>query len=370
MDFIKQLPASNGFTAILVVIDRLSKESIFIPTTDTVTAAEVADIFVTHVFSKHGIPLHVSSDRGSEFTSHFFRSLGSLLRMRLHFTSGHHLSANGQVKRINSTLEQYLRIYCNYEQDNWSKLLPLAEFAYNNAPHATTGVSPFFATRGYDPLIAVYPDAEVTDLRARHFAVNFDEVHKFLRNRMQDAQNTMSRFANQDRLEPPPFRIGDRAYVRTDHIRTNRTARKLAERKISPFPIVSQPSAMSFTLRLPGTIRIHPVFHVSQLEPEHPNTFTNRDQPPPPPLIVDGQPEYLIERLIDSKYNRTRRKCQLSYHVKWIGYPISNNPSDWILADAFDDEAGKLLADTYHTQHPDKPGPEKLAKDWIIRTRH
>jgi len=195
-------------------------------TVDTATAIDVADAFVTHVFSKHGIPLHISSDRGSEFTSHFFRSLSSLLRMRLHFTSGHHPAANGQVERINSTLEQYLRIYCNYEQDNWSKLLPLAEFAYNNAPHASTGVPPFFATRGYDPLIAVYPDA----------------------------QDTMTHYANQDRLEPPPFRVGDRAYVCTDHIRTNRTARKLAERKIGPFPIVSQPSAMSFTLRLPGTI--------------------------------------------------------------------------------------------------------------------
>jgi len=158
MDFIEQLPPSNGFTAILVIIDRLSKESVFIPTVDTATAIDVADAFVTHVFSKHGIPLHVSSDRGSEFTSHFFHSLGSLLRMRLYFTSGHHPAANGQVERINSTLEQYLRIYCNYEQDNWLKLLPLAEFAYNNAPHASTGVSPFFATCGYDPLIAVYPD--------------------------------------------------------------------------------------------------------------------------------------------------------------------------------------------------------------------
>src|SRR5258708_7584954 len=108
MDFIEQLPPSNGFTAILVVIDRLSKESVFIPTMDTITAVEVADTFVTHIFAKHGIPLHVSSDRGSEFTSHFFRSLGSLLPMRLHFTSGHHPSANGQVERVNSTLEQYL----------------------------------------------------------------------------------------------------------------------------------------------------------------------------------------------------------------------------------------------------------------------
>jgi len=166
MDFIEQLPQSNSYTAILVVIDRLSKEGTFIPTTDAATAVDIADMFVSHVFAKHGIPLHVSSDRGSEFTSHFFRSLGALLRMHLHFTSGHHPSVNGQVKRINSTLEQYLRIYCNYEQDSWSKLLPLAEFAYNNAPHSSTGVSPFLATRGYDPLIAVYPDAEVTDLQA------------------------------------------------------------------------------------------------------------------------------------------------------------------------------------------------------------
>jgi transposase InsO family protein len=187
MYFIEQLPSSNGFTSILVVIDRLSKESVFIPTTDNATAIDVADAFVKHVFSKHGIPLHISSDRGSEFTSHFFRSLGSLLRMRLHFTSGHHPSANGQVERINTTLEQFLRIYCNYQQDNWSKLLPLAGFAYNNAPHASTGVSPFFATKGYDPLMAVYPDAEITDLRAHHFAINFDEIHRFLRERMKDA---------------------------------------------------------------------------------------------------------------------------------------------------------------------------------------
>jgi hypothetical protein len=62
---------------------------------------------------------------------------------------------------------------------------------------------------------------------------------------------------------------------------------------------------MSFTLRLPIAIRIHPVFHVSQLEPENPNTFDNRKQPPPPLLIVDGKPEYLIKRIIDSKYTRT-----------------------------------------------------------------
>jgi len=369
MDFIKQLPPSNGYTAILVIIDRLSKESIFIPTTDSVMSVEVAEAFITHVFAKHRIPLHISSDRGLEFTSHFFHSLGSLLHMNLHFTSGHHPLANRQVERLNSTLEQYLCIYCNYEQDSWSKLLPLAEFAYNNAPHSSTGISPFFATHGYDPLIAVYPDAEITDLHACHFAVNFNKHHKFLCDHMKEAQETMTRYANQDHLTPPPFCVGDRVYVRTDHICTNRSACKLAEQKIGPFPIISQPSPMSFTIQLPGTIRIHPVFHVSQLKLEYPNTFEDRDQPLPPTLIIDGQPEYLIDRIIDSKYNRIQHKCQLLYHIKWIGYPITNNPSDWILADVFDNDAGKPIADAFHEQYPTKPSPEKLAKDWERRLR-
>jgi hypothetical protein len=71
--------------------------------------------------------------------------------MRLHFKSCHHPSVNGQVERVNSTLEQHLQVHCNYEQDNWSTLLPPADLAYNNAPYSTTGVSPFFATGRYDP---------------------------------------------------------------------------------------------------------------------------------------------------------------------------------------------------------------------------
>ena len=202
------------------------------------------------------------------------------------------------------------------------------------------GISPFFMTQGYNLLIAIHPDAEVTDLQAKHFAVNFDKVHHFLCDHMSDTQETMHKYADQDRIAPPPFRIGDRVYVHTDHICTNRTARKLAEKKIGLFSVIAQPSPMSFTLHLPSTIRIHPVFHISQLKPKDPNTFEDCDQPPPPPLIIDGDLQYLIERIIDSKYNHTRCKCQLLYHVKWTGYLISNNATNWILANAFDDEAG------------------------------
>jgi len=158
MDFIKKLPFSSSFDTILVIVDCLLKQAIFIPTYDTITSAELAYLFIIYVFSKHKVPSHVIFDYGSKFVSHFFCFLGTALDMRLYFTSEYHPEANGQAERTNQTLEQYLHIYCNYQQDNWSKLLPLAEFAYNNAPSTTTGVSLFFANKEYHPNLTIYPE--------------------------------------------------------------------------------------------------------------------------------------------------------------------------------------------------------------------
>ena len=72
MNFIEQLPPSEGFTAILVIIDRLSKQALFIPTHDTIISTELAKLFLLHVFSKHKVPTHITSNWGSEFISHFF----------------------------------------------------------------------------------------------------------------------------------------------------------------------------------------------------------------------------------------------------------------------------------------------------------
>ena len=108
MDLIEKLPPSSGYDTILVIVDRLTKQSLFIPTVDTITPPMLAQLFVLHVFSKHGVPSHVTSDRGSEFVSLFFRTLGKALDMKLHFTSSYHPKGDGQTEQMNQTLEQYL----------------------------------------------------------------------------------------------------------------------------------------------------------------------------------------------------------------------------------------------------------------------
>jgi len=104
MDFIEKLPLSSSFDTILVIVDHLSKQAIFISTHDTITSAELVCLFVIHVFSKHRVPSNVTSDHSSEFVSHFY-SLDTALDMRLHFTSGYLPEANGQAERTNQTLE-------------------------------------------------------------------------------------------------------------------------------------------------------------------------------------------------------------------------------------------------------------------------
>ena len=111
MDFIEKLPMSDGSHTILVIINHLTKQSIFIPTVDTIMLAK---LFILHVFSKHSVPSHITSDRGTEFISAFFRSLSKVLDMKLHFTSGYHPEGDGQTERTNQILKQYLQVYCNY----------------------------------------------------------------------------------------------------------------------------------------------------------------------------------------------------------------------------------------------------------------
>jgi len=81
-------------------------------------SADLTHLFILHVFSKHGIPSYIISNRGLEFVLNFFCSLGTALDMQLHFTSDYYSEDDRQTKHMNQTLKQYLHVYCNYQQDN------------------------------------------------------------------------------------------------------------------------------------------------------------------------------------------------------------------------------------------------------------
>lgn len=143
-------------------------------------------------------------------------------------------------------------------------------------------------------------------------------------------------------------------YVNSRNIHTSRPTKKLAEKFLGPFEVLAKVGQQSYSIRLPQSLRgIHPVFHVVELEPATPNIIPQRVQSPPPPVSIDGEPEYEISEILDSKVNR-RRHCKLLYLVHWTGYEGTDEETSWLLADELT-HAQDLLLD-FHAFYPRKPG--------------
>ena len=150
MDFIVKLPSVHGYNQIWMVVDRFSKMVHFIPLKST-TARELADSFVKEIWRHHGLPLDITSDRDSRFTSHFWIAVMKKLDVHLNMSTAFHPQTDGQSEPLNQILEQYLQIFCTYHQHDWVDLLPFAEFAYNNSVNASTKMTPFYAVYGQHP---------------------------------------------------------------------------------------------------------------------------------------------------------------------------------------------------------------------------
>ena len=167
------------------------------------------------------------------------------------------------------------------------------------------------------------------------------------------------------RTPPPEFNIGDKAYISSEHIRTTRPTRKLAELYLGPYEIIGHPSSQSYTLRLPHDLRsIHPVFHVSQLEPVPDNTMPNRTQEPPPPVEIDGELEFEVAEILDSKLDRCFQ-VQLQYLVCWLGYEGIDEEQAW--TSAIDLENSAELVEAFHAQNPSRPGSFEMFKRYIAK---
>ncbi|MBW0501581.1 hypothetical protein O181_041296 [Austropuccinia psidii MF-1] len=118
MDFITQLPLSNSIDSILVIVDRLSKMQVFIPAMSSITSLDLAHLFIKNIFSKHGLPSSIGSDRGSLFGSSFWTNLCQHLKISRDLSTAYHPETDGQTERVNQILEQYLQMYVSYHQDD------------------------------------------------------------------------------------------------------------------------------------------------------------------------------------------------------------------------------------------------------------
>ena len=136
---------------VLVVVDRFSKMACYIPITMNITSKGVAKSLWERVFKDTRLPRKVISDRGSQFISNFMKELCNQLGIKRNPSTAYHPQTDSQTERVNQEMEQYLRLYISYRQDDWAEWLPMVEFAHNNRQHSSTGKSPFFVNLGRHP---------------------------------------------------------------------------------------------------------------------------------------------------------------------------------------------------------------------------
>lgn len=148
MDFITDLPPCKGFDSIMVVVDRFTKMAHFSPCTKTITAQGTAKLYIDRVLRHHGIPESIISDRGTQFKSEFWKEFWTQLNVPTSMSTSYHPETDGQTERVNAGINQYIRTFCAYLQDDWVDLLATCEFAYNNSIHSAIGVTPFYANTG------------------------------------------------------------------------------------------------------------------------------------------------------------------------------------------------------------------------------
>ena len=310
------------------VTDRLSKSVILIPMR-TITAESVATALLRHVFSHHGLPRAIVSDRGPQFTSLFWALVCRQLAVMRRLSTAWHPETDGAQERSNQEIETYLRIFTSYLQDDWVSLLPVAQMALNNRTVSSIGLSPFFCTHGYHLELLEAPakpeslgSTRSPATQAQLWLDKRRDATGFAQASLALAQETQERHANRGRQVAESFQVGDRVLLRLKNIRTNRPSKKL---DWVAFPYRVTALVGSHAVRLNTPPGVHPVFHVSLIKRLQNNPLPSQsiqDTDPPAIETTDNRGDFVAgEYQVDKILSHRRRGRGFQVLVSWTGCP-------------------------------------------------
>ncbi|WVZ97041.1 hypothetical protein U9M48_042606 [Paspalum notatum var. saurae] len=330
MDFVVGLPRTQkGYDSIWVIIDRFTKSAHFIPVKTCYTAATYAGLYISRIVSLHGIPVTITSDRGSVFVSRFWEHLQTALGTKLICSSAYHPQTSGQVERVNQIVEDMLRACALTYSTKWDECLPLASLHTITATEEL-GYGTFrglIRRRCRTPLNWSEPGERVTF--GPDLVTQAEEQVKFIQSNLKSAQSRQKSYSDR-RRRPLVFEKGDHVYLRVSPMKgVHRfgVKGKLAPRYVGPFKITERCGPVAYRLELPPHLAaVHDVFHVSQLKkclrvPEE-EVDTSQIQIEPD-LTYEARPI----KILDQKQRSTRRNTVNFYKVQWSDH--SEEEATW-----------------------------------------
>ena len=261
-------------------------------------------------------------------------------------STAYHPQTDGQTECINQEVEQYLRLFCNERQDDWAELLAMAELCYNNRVNASTQQTPFMLATGQHPRMGFEPRRAGKVEAAGEFATRMQEALAEARSALQKAADDMARFYNAHRDGSVEYAVGDKVWLDATNIKLSGT-RKLRPRRLGPYTVKRKIGDLNYELDFKGKLQIHPVVHVALLTKAPRDTIPGQKPPPAPPIEVEGQEEFEVEQILDSRLFRGN----LQYLVKWKDYGEEEN--SW--EPATNVTHAQELVNEFHRRHPNAP---------------
>jgi len=317
-DFITKLPLAQGYDAILVVVDRLTKMVHFIPTTEKMSAEGLARLFRDNVWKLHGLPKSIISDRGPQFIAGLMQELNEMLGIKSKLSTAFHPQTDGQMERVNQELKQYLRMFINHRQEQWPEWLGTAEFAYNNKAYSSTRTSPFKANYRQDPRMGFEGRKKGKYAGAEKFIKKMKEIQEEAKAVLGKAQADMKKYANKKRSDVEKYKVGDLVMLSTKDLKyqmIRRRTEKLTERFVGPYKVKKVVSTNAVELELPSMVKIHPVVNVSRIH-RYIGQVEGQKKEQQLPVTIEEEEEWEVERILNKRKVRGKDK----YLVQWKGF--------------------------------------------------
>uniref|UniRef100_A0A8C6VUD0 Gypsy retrotransposon integrase-like protein 1 n=1 Tax=Nothobranchius furzeri TaxID=105023 RepID=A0A8C6VUD0_NOTFU len=316
LDFVTGLPPVIQLEAILTIVDRFSKAVHLVALPGLPTAKQMAEILLEQVVRLHGFPQVIVSDQGPQFMSRFWKAFCRLVGASSSLSSGYHPQTNGQTERANQQLGRYIRCFALSQPTTWPKYLLWAEMSHNLHVSSATGLSPFELVYGYQPPLFHQQEHETEVPAAQTLVRRCQLAWVRARAAIKRANTEYSRQHKRRHRTGPTFQPGDKVWVSTRNMRLPAGSRKLTPRFLGPYPVERVINPVAYRIRQPRPLKVHPVFHVSQLRPVRTSLLAPPPDPEPPPRGVGEDGLFNVRRLLDAR--RCGRGWQ--YLVDWADY--------------------------------------------------
>ena len=263
MDLITDLPLFQGFDSILVMVDHsLTKGMILLPCNKMITAEQVAELLLEHLYKQFGLPDEFISDRGPQFAAHAFWELLKLLNVTSKLSMAYYPQTDGATEWVNQEIEAYLSIFCSSYPNGWANKLYLVEFTYNNQQHADRKHSPFELMLGKSP-----KTMSITFKKTK-----YPSIEQWMHNLISDREEAlaahelaMRKIADRQRNTFTPFKKGDKVWLDIRNIKTTNNP-KIGPQCKGPFEISNVLEPLTYWLNLLTSWQIHNVFHAILLD--------------------------------------------------------------------------------------------------------